>query len=155
LGRLLRGLGAREARHVTALTVEELRTLLSKADTDEPQYADLLHVLAWSGVRVGEACGLRWEDFDGAGFLDVRRTVTWQRGRVRVGPPKSGRARRVEIPADLVARLERRRSVVQAEAVVGGREPSPWVFPEPADPTRPLSVEYFRIKLWPRLLRLC
>jgi integrase len=100
LGRLLRGLAVREGRRATALTADELSSLLASAEATLPEYADLVHVLAWSGLRIGEACGLQWADLDLRGrSLDVKRTISWQRGHVRVTAPKSGRARRVDIPS--------------------------------------------------------
>jgi integrase len=154
LGRHLRGLSTREARRVPALSAEELSRLLARADAELQDYTDLIHVLAWSGVRIGEACGLQWADLDAAGgFLDVKRTVSWSRGCVSIRPPKSNRARRVDIPTALVERLERRRTLAEAEAAIAGREASPWIVPDSCAPSRPLDSRFFAIKRWPRLLR--
>lgn len=154
LGRFSRGLAAGEARTVTVLTAEELTRVLAVAVKLYPDYADLLHVLAWTGLRLGEACALQWGDLDAAGgFLEVRRTVSYRGYRVLVGAPKSGQARRVDLAAALVARLRERQSVREAEAAVTGRDFSPWVFPAPSDDTKPMNAAFLRFKVWYRLLR--
>ncbi len=154
LGRFSRGLNEREARKVEALCADELARVLAVASKLYPDYADFLRVLAWTGLRLGEACALQWEDMDLAGrFLEVRRTVGLRARRLLVGAPKSGQARRVDLPAVLVARLGERRSVREAEAALAGHELSSWVFPSPSDPTKPLNAEHLRFKVWYRVLR--
>jgi integrase len=131
-----------------------LARVLAVASKLYPEHADILHVLAWTGLRLGEACALQWDDLDGAGgFLEVRRTVGVRGRRLLVGAPKSGQARRVDLPATLAMRLAERLSVREAEAAVAGKEVSPWVFPSPSDPTQPLNAEHLRFKVWYRVLR--
>ncbi len=154
LGRFSRGLSAREVRKVTALTADELSSVIASANKHFPDYADLIHVLAWTGLRLGEACGLQWVDLDVAGgFLEVRRTVAYRARRVLIGTPKSGQARRVDMPAALVARLRQRQSICEARAALEGRELSPWVFPAPTDDDKPLNAAHLRFKVWYRVLR--
>jgi integrase len=153
LGRFSRGITEREARKVTALTAAELSAVLTAARTHYPDYADILHVLAWTGLRLGEACGLQWGDIDLAGgFLEVRRAIAYRQGRVLIGAPKSGQARRVDVPASLMARLRERRSIRAAEAAVDGRELSSWMFPSPTKDTKPLNPAFLRFKVWYRVL---
>ena len=154
LGRFSRGLSEREARKVQALTAEELARVLAVASKLYPDHADILHVLAWTGLRLGEACALQWDDLDQAGgFLEVRRTVGLRGRRLLVGAPKSGQARRVDLPVALASRLAERLSVREAEAAVAGQELSSWMFPSPSDPTQPLNAEHLRFKVWYRVLR--
>jgi integrase len=47
-----------EAKKVTALSAEELARILRAADEHAPEHTDILHVLAWTGCRLSEACGL-------------------------------------------------------------------------------------------------
>jgi integrase len=72
---------------------------------------------------------------------------------VILGAPKSGKARRVDLPEVMVARLRTRKSICEAEAVVTGREASPWVFPAPSDPSKPMNGAFVRYKVWYRVLR--
>ena len=72
----------------------------------------------FTGLRIGEVCGLKWEDIDlDDGVIRVRRTVQTNyvyapdgtgRSKLSVGSPKSRTSRRdVPICAPLRARLER------------------------------------------------
>lgn len=71
----VRGRTEAEARKVTALSAPELARVLEAADKSFPDYADFISLLAWTGLRLSEACGLQWGDLDLAGgFLEVRRT---------------------------------------------------------------------------------
>jgi integrase len=133
-----------EARKVDFLTDEELSVLLKTADADYPQHADFFHVLAWTGLREGEACGLQWGDIDfRGGFLEVRRNIIYrpdpkQRGKkikrpertpiLHIGAPKSGESGRVDMGPKLASRLQARRDVMAAEAAVNGRAPRPGCF---------------------------
>jgi integrase len=77
---------------VDPFTGPELRALLAAARRIDPDFAALLHVWAQSGMRAGEVCGLQWQDVDlKAGTALVQRT--WS--RQRLGPPKTGRVRKV------------------------------------------------------------
>ena len=86
-----RGQTEGETRKVTTLTEEGLSRLLGAADEHCPDHADVIYLLAWTGLRVSEACGLQWDDVDfGANFLTVNRAVAYRQHRLIVGAPKSG-----------------------------------------------------------------
>ncbi|HZU18872.1 MAG TPA: tyrosine-type recombinase/integrase [Candidatus Dormibacteraeota bacterium] len=91
-------------REPRVLTEAEIRRLF-EATGDHRLYA-LWVVLATTGLRLGEALGLMWDDLDAkTGRLHVRRALQWQRGR---GPvltePKTRRSRRVVYLAPSVVR---------------------------------------------------
>lgn len=72
----------------------ELRTFLTHVPGDG--WFPLWFLLATTGMRRGEALGLRWVDVDlERGCLAVRRTVISISGRVAWSEPKSARGRRV------------------------------------------------------------
>lgn len=143
-----------EAKKATALSAEELARILRAADEHASEHSDFLHVLAWTGCRLSEACGLQWSDFDFAGaFLEVRRTAAYRAHRILITAPKSGKARRVDLPHALVDRLRRRLSIQEAESVVAGRELSPWVFPAPSDESKPVNGAFVRYKVWYPVLK--
>lgn len=151
--RLGRALPKRPARIVRALAAEELAGALAVARRLYPEHADLLHVLAWSGMRLGEAVGLQWGDVDVAGgFLEVNRSVQYRAHRLYIGSPKSGQERRVDIPRQLMERLRERRSLREAEAALAGRALSPWVFSAPSDDAKPMNPAFLRYKVWYRVL---
>jgi len=142
-----------EARTSDALTADELRLALVAVQVHAPELADFITLLSWSGLRLAEACGLQWGDFDAkGGFLNVRRSATFHAERLIVAAPKSGRIRRVDIPAELVARLKSRQSLLETEAAVAGQELGEWVFPALSDASKPLNGAVAR-KGWYRCLR--
>ncbi len=92
----------------------------------------MLRAAGEAGMRRGEIAGLQWGDVNlAARRLEVRRTVVWERPpegghRKVVGPPKSGRSRRVAISPHFAEALGR----WYAEAVVeGGASAEGFVWP--------------------------
>jgi len=72
---------------------EQLKAFL-ESTRDDPLFA-LWHALAMTGMRRGEALGLRWEDVDlEAGRLSVRRALIPNGATVVVSEPKTARGRR-------------------------------------------------------------
>ena len=64
------------------------------------QHAGLVFVLAYCGLRWGEATGLRVRDIDrNRRRLNVKQNAVWVRGSVVVGTPKDHRERWVPYPA--------------------------------------------------------
>jgi integrase len=76
------------------LTEEEVRCLFEKSADDD--FHGLWVLLATTGVRLGEALGLRWEDIDLTGSrITIRRALQRQRGNGLVFvEPKTARSRR-------------------------------------------------------------
>ena len=94
-----RGRAARAPRFLTAL---ELRTLLEACRECGPQWYPFVLTLARTGMRLGEACALRWEDVDLETGVAHVRGAFW-RGKLQV--PKSGTGRRVDLSRQLIATL--------------------------------------------------
>lgn len=85
-------------------TGEELGRFLSGVE-DDPLYA-LWVLLATTGMRRGEALGLRWSDVDlDRGTISVSQTVTTVGHRVVVSPPKTDRSRRRLVLDDETVRV--------------------------------------------------
>ena len=61
------------------LTTSEKRVLedaeITKLLDDGGKFRPLIATLIFSGLRIGEALGLRWQDIDPAGFIHVRRQL--------------------------------------------------------------------------------
>jgi integrase len=71
---------------VKAITEEELTRRLGAIETTAPSCSPFFRLFAWSGLRIGEAIELRWQDIDlGERIVNVRRR--YHAGNV--GPPKS------------------------------------------------------------------
>src|SRR5699024_3025184 len=97
----------------------ELGTFLDHAGTDP--LGPLFEVMAFTGLRRGEACGLRWQDVDllrriivvrqqiteFTGSSQVCPTCSQKHGRMEFGPPKtaSGEARVIDLDEATVGTL--------------------------------------------------
>ncbi|MCU1497542.1 MAG: Phage integrase [Acidimicrobiales bacterium] len=108
-------------RGVTARTWNsaELSEFLAGV-VDDPLYA-LWVLLATTGLRRGEALGLRWSDLDlTRRTLSVRQTLTSIHHRLVFTAPKSDRSRRqIVLDPDTVRVLEQHRDRQCADALVG------------------------------------
>ena len=101
-------------------------------------------LLAWTGMRRGEALGLKWSDLRARpNVVAIRRSLTIAGGRLHVTAPKSARARVVALDATTgrVLRSYRRR---QDKLLVGeGLDPTgaeDWIFHVRRDPMNPSCV---------------
>jgi len=95
-----------EHREAHALEADEVRRLLDAASGD--RLGALFVLLAGTGMRKGEALGLRWSDVDAEhGLLRVRRTLSRIDGVGLVeNDPKSARSRRtIDLGEPVVAAL--------------------------------------------------
>ncbi len=83
----------------------------------------------YSGLRIGELCGLKWDDIDFAnGILSVKRTV--QRvnhggsSEVKIGAPKSKRSvRRIPIPEFALKKLRKYQAEDSSFVLSGNQKP--------------------------------
>src|SRR3954451_1914990 len=106
----LRGAGTPKAtRPSRALTAAEALQLAEQLGRDRrtERYSALLLVLAFGGLRFGEATALRRSDVLSGGRLRVERSVRRIGGRWVIGEPKTEAGRRtVSLPAAIAAALE-------------------------------------------------
>ncbi len=131
------------------LAREELARLLGVFRVREPRWYPFVLVLARTGMRLGEAAALRWEDVDlTRGFADVRRAF-W-RGRAQA--PKSGRERRVDLSRQCIGVLRDLRRDAAAAAGLYGRVPSPWLFASASG--RAPNTDNFRRRSWRRAVSI-
>ena len=108
------------------LSREDLTALLRAAREEGDRFA-LWFLLASTGMRPGEALGLRWGDLDlEARTLRVERTLVWVTGEgPKTSPPKTDNAiRTLHLPEPTVRVLGQHRR----EAMATGRIPSPAAF---------------------------
>ncbi len=93
-----------KGRRGRPLTPEQVESLTEAIDG---RYRALVYVLAYTGVRIGEAAALRVEDFDEIhGTLTIDRAVMEIDGRVEVGETKTEASKRtIGLPPWLRAML--------------------------------------------------
>lgn len=95
--------------------------LAASHDADDPYHA-LWVLLATTGMRRGEALGLRWSDVDlDAGRARVVQTIVQLRQGVMVGEPKTARGRRPIAldPATITVLRTHRRTMLEQRLLVG------------------------------------
>ncbi len=98
----------------------------------EPLWKDFFYTECTTGLRKGEICGLRWEDFDeNAGTLWIRHTLKENGGgEFEISDPKTDRGMRtILLPASTLHLLMQRKKQAVSE----------WIFPSLRDPEKPVS----------------
>lgn len=105
-----------------ALTDEQVARMLDLT-AFHPFGQRALAGLAFTGLRLGELVGLRWEDVDTArGLITVRRTFSPDgHGRLEVRPTKSGRVRSVPLLDELHPWLDAAREAGYEHVFTGMR----------------------------------
>lgn len=85
-------------KELMVLTSDKQLTLENELLSDMNEAKLLIYITLYTGIRIGEACSLRWEDIDfDAKLLYVRQTVSrvWstvdgkKESKLVIGPPKS------------------------------------------------------------------
>ncbi|MGH7869593.1 MAG: site-specific integrase, partial [Candidatus Dormibacteraceae bacterium] len=105
------------------LSGEELRVLF--ATSAEDRFHALWVLLGTTGMRIGEALGLRWSDIDlETGRLEVRRALQFQQnnGLVFVEPKSSRSRRTLHLAAGTVEKLHRHQIIQSREREFAGPE---------------------------------
>lgn len=121
----------RPRKHVRALTKDEAAKLRAALHADDAavqlDLPDLVDFMLGTGLRIGEACAVRWSAVDlAAGVLEVNSTVvrTKEYGLVVQERPKSSAGWRViALPPSIVELLSRRQSGGAAMSGVVFRSP--------------------------------
>jgi len=133
----------KQRRHeVTPPAMADTRGLLAAADAHDSEFGALLRVLAATGARRGEVCGLRWSDLGGA-TLSIRRSVAAVPGGTIEKDTKTHAARRIALdPSTLLVLAEhRRRMEVRAAACALPFDANGFVFTITADGSAPLHPD--------------
>jgi integrase len=100
--RQVEGRVASETSEVESWTRVEVGQLLAVARQHDARFAPFLELLFGTGMRRGEAMGIRWTDVDfDRSQLSVRRAIV----RGQVATPKNKRSRRIRMSAGLVSML--------------------------------------------------
>lgn len=131
-------------------TADHLRTFL--ASTRDDRLHTLWLTMATTGVRRGEALGLRWGDIDlDASRASIRRSLTSAAGKLTFAEPKTAKSRRSIAldPATIAAlRAHRMRQLQERLAWAGAYDDNDLVFArEDGSPLRPDSASRRFIEL--------
>ena len=123
------------------LTDKELDTFLDAVREDKI-WGDFFYVELTTGLRRGEICALRWEDFDTKQeTLHVRRTLHKEKGKpLTTGDTKTyAGTRKIVLPPSTAQLLRERKKTA----------PTEWIFPNPFDPEHPIApgTAYNRLKV--------
>jgi integrase len=111
-------------------------------DTHADPLFPLWRLLAWTGMRRGEALGLQWGDirFNDA-CLSIRRTVALADNKIYLSTPKSGLARVIDLDRETVRVLRRFRK--ELERLTDRRAPlsaSDFLFHQNGAPLNPNAI---------------
>lgn len=122
------------------LTEEQLEKFLEVARAD-PVWSDFFYTELTTGMRLGEICGLKWQDFEEkTGRLHIRRSMHRRKGGgVRVGETKTETGTRtILLPPSTVEILKERKK----------KSYSDWIFHNPVVAEVPMdpSTAYHRLK---------
>lgn len=109
-------------KQVPSFTMEQAH-VIDQAGRDT-RLGVLFSFLWRTGLRIGEAIGLRWSDLDlDAGSLSVHRTVSEMGGRMIEGPPKTKAGRReIALPPQTVDLLRRHGQAQEIERRIKGAD---------------------------------
>lgn len=122
------------------LNDEQLDKLMSVIKEDKLWY-DFFYTELTTGLRRGEICGLKWEDFNGQNrTLEVRRSVANKKGEgLNIGETKTETGTRTIILPPSTSELLKKRK----ENAVGE-----WIFPNFCEPEKPIAPysAYGRLK---------
>lgn len=113
------------------LTEEQLEKFMEALKQD-PLWFDFFYTELTTGMRRGEICGLKWQDFDDkTGRLHIHRSVSNRKGGgVRVGETKTeSGARTILLPPSTAEILKQRKKKSYSE----------WIFHNPTVPELPMN----------------
>ena len=149
----------KNSQEVEAFTAEELKFILSCLDREPLKWQTMIRLMIDTGIRRGEACGLKWEAVDltaNAATISGNLCYTKEAG-IYLDTPKSGKTREVYFSPEVSALLRRLRQE-QARSCI-----SPFVFTQegtaepmhPQSPTRYLTKfgRRYGVKIHPHKLR--
>lgn len=95
-------------------TQRETDTFLSHVMCHRPQWHAFFAMALWTGMRQGEQTALQWGDLDlNGGRVTIRRAYT----EGKLGTPKNGRARTLQMPKALVEVLRQHPRTLRSELV--------------------------------------
>ena len=123
-----------------AYTVQQLAYILQCLENESLKWQTYINLVADTGIRRGEACGLEWSDIDWTkGTITIRRNAQYTpTAGVYVTSPKNGKSRTVDVGPDVLKLLQQLRLEQAGKAIsryVFTQDSSPDIM-HPQSPTR-------------------
>lgn len=123
-----------------AYTVQQLHYILQCLENESLKWQTYINLVADTGIRRGEACGLEWSDIDWAkGTITIHRNAQYTPSAgVYVTSPKNGKSRTVDVGPDVLKLLQQLRLEQAGKAIskyVFTQDSSPNII-HPQSPTR-------------------
>ena len=102
-----------------AYTVHQLRHILQCLEREPLKWQAYISLIADTGIRRGEACGLEWADIDWRDeTITIRRNVQYTPADgVYLTNPKNGKSRTVDIGPDILNLLQQLRTQQAGQAI--------------------------------------
>jgi len=98
-----------------------LRLIAEADNARRPELGVAMRLLASTGGRRGEVCGLKWKDFDPeSGVCRIRRAVKHADGKIIVGDVKTHQERSLQLDDGTMAMLTAHRESMAKRASVAG-----------------------------------
>jgi len=135
---------------IDPFTIEELHLIESTCRERFPFYYPFILCMARTGMRIGEATALQWQDVDFAkNYIVVRRNIPHHR-QVETTKTEASQ-RRVDMSPELAAELKRLRTDRRKEALVDGRtfDAGEWIFR--TEQGTPVHYTNFLRRVWHRV----
>ena len=117
-------------KEMRVLTKDEHKRLLCEIQRSDERYRVGILICLGTGIRVGELCGLRWEDFDEENkLLKIRRTLNRlpsmdkSKGKTEIviDSPKSDKSiRNIPLPTYVIESIKGHRERCNKEKVLAG-----------------------------------
>jgi integrase len=131
LGRQLRLITPKSARqeNIKAMTREQRQLFLATAQHEIPRLYPLFATLAGTGIRLGEALALRWDDLDyEAREIRIERAFPDDAKEGEIETPKSGHGRTVDMSRVLSETLRTHELQARTRNLGSGQSTlNPWV----------------------------
>lgn len=123
-----------------AYTVQQLRYILQCLEREPLKWRAYINLVADTGIRRGEACGLEWSDIDWRNeTVTIRRNAQYTpEAGVYITTPKNGKSRTVDIGLDVLELLLQLRTEQARQSIsryVFTQDHSPDII-HPQSPTR-------------------
>ena len=122
--------GEKKAAAADAYTAKELQHILSCLNDEPLKWRTMVQLLADTGMRRGECCGLQWKDIDfRQNTITISGNLCYTKTKgVYMDTPKNGKSRTVDVDPQVIALLRQLRQEQARHAM------SKWVFTQDGSP---------------------